>query len=52
MYKGTTPTFTFTFPPDFDPTTAESVVLTFSSNKKDPLIEKDESELEINENSI
>lgn len=52
MYKGTTPTFTFTFPPDFDPTTADQVILTFSANKKDPLIEKDDSELEINSDSI
>lgn len=30
MYKGTTPTFIFTFS-DFDPTTAEQIIVTFSN---------------------
>lgn len=47
MYKGTTPTFIFTFPPDFDPSLAEEVVLTFSANKRDPILEKTTENLEI-----
>lgn len=50
MYKGTTPTIIFTFE-DFDPTTAEKVVVTFSNGPK-PFLEVETEDLEITENSI
>lgn len=52
MYKGTTPTFIFTFPPDFDPSQAAHVILTFSANKKNSILEKDETELDIGSDYI
>ena len=52
MYRGTTPTFIFTFPEEFDPTLAQSVILTFSANKKDAILEKTEQDLQISSQSI
>lgn len=51
MYKGTTPTFTFTFS-DFDPTSAVAIIVTLSADRKTPIIEKDESELTIDSTSV
>lgn len=53
MYKGTTPTFIFTFS-DFDPTTADDVILTFSQDKRKPLVEigKDDMTIESNQISV
>lgn len=36
MYKGTTPTITFRFPSDFDPSLASKIILTFSANEHMP----------------
>lgn len=52
MYKGTTPTFIFTFPPNFDPSQASSIVLTFSSNKKDAILEKTKNDLVVDSSSV
>ena len=52
MYKGTTPIFVFTFEPEFDPSTAQSVILTFSSNKINAILEKNKSQLTIDSTSI
>lgn len=52
MIKGTTPTFVFTFSPYFDFSDAEEIILTFSSNKVNGILEKTKSELEIDESSI
>lgn len=51
MYKGTTPTIIFTFE-DFDPTTAEKVVVTFSNGLRQPFLEVETEDLEITANSI
>lgn len=51
MYKGTTPTFTFTFS-DFDPTRASKILLTFSVDRKTPLLEIGESDMTVNSTSI
>lgn len=46
MYKGTTPTFIFTFT-NFDPTTAEKVIVSFSNG-----LEVTEEDLDITSDSI
>lgn len=46
MYKGTTPTFIFTFS-DFDPTTAEKIIVTFSNG-----LEITEEDLDVTAESI
>lgn len=51
MYKGTTPTFIFTFE-DFDPTIADRILLTFSVDKKRPILELDESDMTVSSVSI
>ena len=51
MYKGTTPTFIFTFT-DFDPTQAEEIILTFSVDQKTPLLEKHTEDLTIESDNI
>ena len=52
MYKGSTPTFTFTFDEDFDPSSATSVILTFSANGINAILEKTKSELTIDSHSV
>lgn len=51
MYKGTTPTFIFTFT-DFDPTTADDVILTFSQDMRKPLIEIGKEDMTIESDQI
>lgn len=53
MYKGTTPTFIFTFS-NFDPTTADDIILTFSYDKRKPVMEigKDDMIIESDRISI
>lgn len=51
MYKGTTPTYTFTFD-DFDPTTVEEVILTIAKQNGTVLLEKTSEDLEITSDSI
>lgn len=46
MYKGTTPTFIFSFA-DFDPTTADKVIVTFSNG-----LEVTEEDLDITSEAI
>lgn len=48
MYKGTTPTFIFTFS-DFDPTTAEQIIVTFSNGLE---ITNDSENMEVTTNRI
>ena len=50
MYTGTTPTLTFTFA-DFDPSDADSVILTFSVGNR-PFLELDEGDLTITSSAI
>lgn len=52
MYKGTTPTFVFTFPPYFNPSSAEEIIVTFSSNKVNDILEKTKSEITVDNESI
>ena len=51
MYKGTTPTFVFTFE-DFDPTTADEIILTLSADKRTPIIEIAKADMSVDETSI
>lgn len=46
MYKGTTPTFIFSFT-DFDPTTAEKIIVSFSNG-----LEVTEEDLDVTSDSI
>lgn len=46
MYKGTTPTLIFTFT-DFDPTTAEKIIVTFSNG-----LELTEEDIDVTSDSI
>lgn len=48
MYKGTTPTFIFTFS-DFDPTTADQIIVTFSNGLE---ITNDSENMEVTTNRI
>ena len=54
MYKLTTPTFTFTFPENFDMSvlTPENTYVTFSSKNMREFVTKNGNGLEIGENSI
>ena len=51
MYKGTTPTFIFTFT-DFDPTTADDIILTFSADKRVPIVEVGKDDMTITHTQI
>lgn len=51
IIRGTTPTFIFTFPQDFDPTEASSVLLTISAGST-PIVEKTEADLVIDTTSV
>lgn len=51
MYKGTTPTIIFTFT-DFDPTTADEIILTMSADRKNPLIEIEKADMSVDGTSI
>lgn len=51
MYKGTTPTFVFTFA-DFDPTTADRIILTISADKRTPILEIDKTDMTVDSESI
>ena len=52
MYKITTPTITFTFPPDVDMTQAEDVFVTFSDLKSLKIIEKTGESLTVTSNTV
>ena len=52
MYKGTTPTFTFTFPEDFDPSLASDILLTFSADRRHPILEIEREEMTISDGTI
>lgn len=51
MYKGTTPTFIFTFPEDFDPTEASKIIVTLSA-KGVPVLEKTGEDLTVDETTV
>lgn len=51
MFKGTTPTFIFTLPNDFDATDASKIIVTLSA-KNVPVIEKTGKDLEVTEHTI
>lgn len=52
MYKGTTPTFTFTFPEDFDPSLASDILLTFSADRRHPILEIEREDMTISDGTI
>lgn len=53
MYKGITPTITFRFPTDFDPSLASKIILTFSANEHmPPLFELSQDSMIISGNAI
>lgn len=52
MFKGTTPTYTFTLPEDIDLSSAESVYVTFSKTNYENILTKQDDELEINGNIV
>lgn len=51
MYKGTTPTFIFTFPEDFDPTDASKIIVTLSA-KGVPVLEKTGEDLTVDATTV
>lgn len=51
MYKGTTPTFTFTFEEGFHPDEAAEIIVTFASNRQ-TLMELEKDELTIEDDKI
>lgn len=51
MYKGTTPTIIFTFA-DFDPTTADRIILTISADKRTPILEIDKTDMTVDSESV
>lgn len=51
MYRGVTPTFTFTFPTGFHPSDASKIIVTFS-NQRQSLLELDENDISIVDDTI
>ena len=51
IYKGATPDLTFTFG-DYNPTEADKIVLSLSTDGENPILEKDETELTVTADSI
>lgn len=51
MYKGVTPTFTFTFPEGFHPADATKIIVTFSNNRQ-KILELTESDIDIVDDTI
>ena len=52
LYRGTTPTYTITFPEDIDMTLASNVVVSLGNSSKNVLIEKTGIDLTITEHTI
>lgn len=52
MFKGTTPTYTFTLPEDIDLSSAESVYVTFSKTNYETILTKQDDELDIGTNTV
>lgn len=51
MYKGVTPTFTFTFQEGFHPADATKIIVTFSNNRQ-KILELTESDIDIVDDTI
>lgn len=51
MYRGVTPTFTFTFPEGFHPADATKIIVTFS-NYRQTILELTESDINIVDDTI
>ena len=51
MYRGVTPTFTFTFPEGFHPADATKIIVTFS-NYRQTILELTESDISIVDDTI
>lgn len=52
LYRGTTPTYTITFPNDVDMTLASDVTVSLGNSSKNTLIEKKGSELVIDQHTV
>lgn len=52
MYRGTTPTFTFTLPDEVDLTEADSVYVTFAKMDETTILTKTGEDLSVSEHSV
>lgn len=52
MYRGTTPTYTFTLPETVDLTLASDVYVTFSKNNDQEIFTKTGSDIEVTEHTV